>query len=102
MVAKAIKKAKAAYGEDIVIIRYPKGPFMQAGVSDLLICLGGVFASAEAKAPHEAMYSGRNTHGVTVKQEAFLNRIDVAGGYSTSFSSVEEFMGFLETLFEQQ
>lgn len=94
MVDKAVAAAKARYGERIVIVRYPKGPYSVAGISDLLVCLDGYFGAAEAKAPVEA----KSTHPVSIKQKAFLSRIERAGGASTVFRSVEEFMEFLSFL----
>lgn len=90
--ALLIKKAREAgqkkYGKRLVIIKYHGSQFGEAGVSDLLCCLDGVFVAAEAKAP------GRlNT--VTLKQTAFMRRVEEAGGIAVAFDSVEV---FLETL----
>lgn len=101
MVDRAMAAAKKAYGERLVMVRYPKGPFMQAGVSDLLCCLDGVFIAAEAKAPDEDTYNGKNTHGVTVKQEAFLNRVGRAGGIFAVFRSEAEFLEILDAAAQQ-
>lgn len=90
--ALLIKKAREAgqkkYGSRLVIIKYHGSQFGEAGVSDLLCCLDGVFVAIEMKAPGK-----KNT--TTLKQEAFMLRVRTAGGITAVCDSVEE---FLETL----
>lgn len=99
---RLIKKMKAAaktkYGHRIVVIKYHGGPFTEAGVPDLLICLDGVFIGCEVKAPENY---GNNVEraartGTSVKQEAFLNRIAQSGGIACVMASVEGFMAMLD------
>lgn len=82
------KAATEKYGDRIAIVKYHGGPYSQAGVSDLLICLDGLFIAVEVKAPE-------GKHPVTVKQKAFLDRIGRAGGYSAVCRTVEEFLAEL-------
>lgn len=88
LVKKMRDAAKRAYGERIVIVKYHGSAYSEAGVSDLLCCLDGMFVAVEVKSPD-------TSHGVTLKQEAFLRRIIAAGGVAVVSESVE---GFLETL----
>jgi hypothetical protein len=89
--AKLIKKmrdaGRAEYGERLVITKYHGSQFGEAGVSDLLCCLDGVFVAVEAKVP---------TGKVTVKQQAYGQRIMRAGGVFAVCRTVEEFMDALE------
>lgn len=88
LIAQCRKAGQEKYGTRLVIVKYHGSQFGEAGVSDLLCVLDGVFVAAEAKAP------GRlNT--VTLKQTAFMRRVEAAGGIAVAFDSVEV---FLETL----
>lgn len=93
--------AERKYGDRLVTIKYHGSAYSQAGVSDLLCCLDGVFVAAEVKSP--ASYGGSEeralTSGPTVKQVAFLNRVAEAGGVADVVASVE---GFLELLAEAE
>ena len=88
---KLVKKMRdagaAKYGNRLVIVKYHGSAYSEAGVSDLLCCLDGVFVAVEVKAGTK--------YGVTLKQQAFLNRVRAAGGIDEVCNSVEE---FLETL----
>lgn len=88
LIAKCRKAGHDAYGSRLVIVKYHGDMMGEAGVSDLLCCLDGVFVAIEMKAPGK-----KNT--VTLKQQAFMNRIELAGGFTAVCDSVE---GFLETL----
>lgn len=79
-------EAKKIYGERLVTIKYHGSAYSEAGVSDLLCCIDGVFVAVEAKTP---------TGIVTIKQEAFGARVLRAGGVFAVGRTVEE---FLETL----
>lgn len=86
----AMRKAgQAKYGDRLVIVKQHGGPYATAGVSDLLCCVFGVFVAVEVKSPD-------TSHGVTVKQAAFLETVDKAGGLSGVCYSVEEFLSLLE------
>lgn len=99
--AKLIKKMRDAgrdkYGERLVTIKYHGSQFGEAGVSDLLNVLDGVFVAVEVKAPES--YGGSVERaladGPTLKQKAFLLRVSRAGGITSVCATVE---GFLETL----
>jgi hypothetical protein len=98
---RLIKKMKDAgrkrYGASLVVIKYHGSSFSEAGVSDLLCCLMGVFVAVEVKAPES--YGGSEeralAEGPTLKQIAFLQRVNDADGIGVVCASVE---AFLETL----
>lgn len=85
------------YGERLVTIKYHGSQFGEAGVSDLLCVLDGVFVAVEVKAPES--YGGSVERalreGPTVKQGAFLNRVGRAGGIAFVAATVEQFMAGL-------
>lgn len=98
---KLLNKMRAAgeekYGTRIVTIKQHGGAFSQAGVSDLLVCLDGVFVATEVKAPDNY---GNNVEraiekGPTVKQVAFIERVLAAGGVGGVVASVEGYMALL-------
>jgi hypothetical protein len=95
---------KAAYGSRLVTIKYHGSQFSEAGVSDLLCCLDGVFVACEVKAPES--YGGSITkalaEGPTIKQRAFLDRIAVAGGIAGVAADVQGFMDLLLQVHELQ
>lgn len=98
---KLIKKMRDAgrdhYGTRLVTVKYHGSEFGEAGVSDLLCVLDGVFVAVEAKAPES--YGGSIekalAEGPTVKQRAFINRVREAGGVAGVAASVEGFMDLL-------
>lgn len=100
--AKLVKKmrdtASAKYGDRLVSIKYHGDIFGEAGVSDLLNCLDGVFVAVEVKAPES--YGGSVERAVekgpTVKQRLFAARVLKAGGCAGFAASVEQFMEILE------
>ena len=97
LVKRMRDKGNAVYGPRIKITKYHGGAMGEAGVSDLLICLDGVFVAIEVKAPDNY---GNNveraeTKGATDKQLLFIKKIEEAGGVGAVCASVES---FLETL----
>jgi hypothetical protein len=98
---KLIKKMRDAardiYGSRLVTIKYHGSQFGEAGVSDLLCVLDGVFVAVEVKAPES--YGGSVekalADGPTPKQRAFGLRVEKAGGV---FAVCADVPGFLETL----
>lgn len=98
---KLIKKMRDAgrdeYGTRLVTIKYHGSQFGEAGVSDLLCVLDGVFVACEVKAPES--YGGSVERaldeGPTLKQRAFGARVVAAGGI---FAVCADVPGFLETL----
>lgn len=87
----------AEYGERLVLIKQHGSAFSQAGVSDLLGCLDGVFVAAEVKAPDNYGHSVDRAveKGPTVKQVAFLEKVAKAGGVAGVVASVDGFMSLL-------
>ena len=62
------------YDYGVVDIKIAGSPYQESGLPDLICCIRGYFVGLEIK---------RSDHLATKKQMAQLNRIDVAGGYST-------------------
>lgn len=98
---RLVKKMKdagtAKYGSRMVIIKHHGSPYAQAGVSDLLVCIDGVFVACEVKAPES--YGGSVERAVeqgpTVKQRSFVAKVRTAGGVAGFAASVEQFMDLL-------
>lgn len=98
---KLVKKMRdagaAKYGARLVTIKYHGSAYSEAGVSDLLCVLDGVFVACEVKAPES--YGGSVERAVlegpTIKQDAFIDRVIRAGGIACVVATVEQ---FLETL----
>lgn len=84
--------AKKVYGSSLVVVKYHGNGFSEAGVSDFLCCLRGMFVAIEIKSP-KTKY-GRA--GATVKQKAFGARIEKAGGIFAVCDSVPSFLACLE------
>jgi hypothetical protein len=98
---RLIKKMRDAgrdkYGDRLVTVKYHGSQFGEAGVSDLLCVLDGVFVAVEAKAPES--YGGSVERaleqGPTVKQRAFIARVLKSGGCGGFAATVEHFMEML-------
>lgn len=103
--ARLVKKMRDAgkekYGTRLVTIKYHGSQFGEAGVSDLLCVLDGVFIAVEVKAPEN--YGGSVEKaiekGPTIKQMVFGDRVTRAGGI---FAVCADVPGFLETLARAQ
>lgn len=95
---RKMRKAGAAkYGTDLVTVKYHGSAMGEAGVSDLLCCLFGVFIAAEVKAPDNyGSVEAAIRRGPTVKQKAFIARIIAAGGVAGVVADVEGFMALLD------
>lgn len=98
LIAKQRKAAREKYGNDLVDIKYHGDIYAEAGVSDLLHCLYGVFVAIEVKAPES--YGGSVeralAEGPTVKQGSFVDRVNAAGGVGGFAATVEQYMDLLE------
>ncbi len=102
---KLVKKMRDAgterYGERLVTVKYHGSAYSEAGVSDLLCTLDGVFVACEVKAPESYKVKGQPSvekalaEGPTDKQREFIARVNRAGGVASVVATVE---GFLETL----
>lgn len=98
---RLVKKMRDAghdkYGSRLVTIKYHGSEYSEAGVSDLLNCLDGVFVACEVKAPES--YGGSVeralAEGPTVKQRAFIARIIKAGGIAGVAATVEQYLDLL-------
>lgn len=98
---KLIKKQRDAgrdkYGDRLVTVKYHGSQFGEAGVSDLLCVLDGVFIANEVKAPETYGKSVEKAllKGPTVKQRLFVGRVLAAGGCGGFTADVEGFMVML-------
>lgn len=101
LVKKMRDAGQAEYGSRLVTVKYHGSEFSEAGVSDLLCLLDGVFVAVEVKAPESYPVKGKPSveralsEGPTLKQRAFRQRVERAGGIFAVCATVE---GFLETL----
>lgn len=93
LIAKMRKAGEAEYGGRLVVIKYHGSQFSEAGVSDLLCCIDGMFVAVEVKAPES--YGGSVeralAEGPTIKQMAFGSRIKQTGGVFAVVATVEQF-----------
>lgn len=92
LIARMKAAGKAKYGDELVVVKYHGSQFGEAGVSDLLCCLRGVFVAVEAKHP-DSKYGKK---GPTMKQQAFGDRVTKAYGIFAVCYSVDEFLETLE------
>lgn len=91
LIDRAKKTAFEKYGDRLVWIKHHGGPHATAGVSDLLLCLDGVFVAIEMKAPENysnSVFKAVN-EGPTLKQRAFIDKVRAAGGVGGYAASVE-------------
>lgn len=97
LVKKMRDTAAAKYGARLVTVKYHGSQFGEAGVSDLLCVLDGVFVAVEVKAPESYGNSVERAlrDGPTVKQIAFIRRVTEAGGVAGVAVTVEGFMDIL-------
>lgn len=99
---KMRQAGKAKYRTRLVMIKYHGSAFSEAGVSDLLCCLDGVFVACEVKAPESYPVNGKPSvekaldEGPTLKQRAFIKRVLAAGGVAGVAATVEQFLEILE------
>lgn len=108
LVKKMRDAGKAEYGSRFVSIKYHGSQYGEAGVSDLLCCLDGVFVACEVKAPESYPVNGQPSEeralaeGPTVKQWAFIERIIAAGGIGGVAASVDGFLSLLALVHKTQ
>jgi len=92
---------QAEYGSRLVTVKYHGSMYGEAGVSDLLCVLDGVFVACEVKAPESYPVKGQPSvekalaEGPTLKQRAFVKRVIAAGGVGGFAATVEQFMELL-------
>src|SRR6478609_4116701 len=105
---KLVKKMRDTgtkmYGGRLVLTKYHGSEYGEAGVSDLLGTLDGVFVAIEVKSPEasshkratlEASIEHALTKGPTLKQRLYVNRVLAAGACAGFAASVEQFMAVL-------
>lgn len=94
-------EAKRVYGHRLVTVKYPGSEMGEAGVSDLLWCLDGVFGVTEVKSPESSTHKRKTTEasvahaldkGPTLKQRVFVRRVLAASGCAGFAATVEQFM----------
>lgn len=95
------KEAKERYGHRLVTIKYHGDMMGEAGVSDLLWVLDGVFGATEVKSPKSSKYKRATIEasikcaldkGPTLKQRVFVARVIQASGCGGFAASIEQFM----------
>jgi len=101
LVKKMRDAGKAEYGHRLVTIKYHGDMMGEAGVSDLLCVLDGVFVACEVKSPLSSKHK-RSTveasvqhaldHGPTLKQRAFVARVLQASGCGGFAATIDQFM----------
>ena len=105
LVLKMRKAGRAKYGDRLVDIKYHGDAMSEAGVSDTLHCLDGVFVAVEVKSPESSTHKRKTIEasiehalekGPTVKQRLFVARVLAAGGCAGFAATVEQFMEQLE------
>jgi hypothetical protein len=95
------KAAREKYGDRLVDTKYHGDAMSEAGVSDILCCLDGIFVACEVKAPESYKVRGEGSvhkalaKGPTVKQRLFVNRVLAAGGVAGFAADIEGFMVML-------
>lgn len=101
LVEKMREAATKKYGKRIQQIKQHGSAYSRAGVSDLLVCLDGVFIAVEVKAPESYPVKGQPSiekaleKGPTVNQKSFIRKVDKAGGIGAVVASVEQYMEVL-------
>lgn len=104
LVAKMRKAGEAKYGKRLRVVKYHGSQFGEAGVSDLLCCLDGVFIACEVKSPEapthkratlQASIEHALTKGPTVKQRLYVADVLEAGGVAGFAATVEQYMVML-------
>lgn len=98
LVNRMRKAAQEKYGDRLVVIKHHGSQFSEAGVSDLIGTLDGVFFACEVKAPESYGNSIERAlqDGPTLKQRAFVQRVNRAGGIGGFAASVSGFLDLLE------
>lgn len=101
LVAKMRDDGRKAYGHRLVTVKYHGDMMGEAGVSDLLCVLDGVFIACEVKSPLSAKYRRKTMEasiqaaldkGPTLKQRAFVARVLQASGCGGFAATREQFM----------
>jgi hypothetical protein len=104
---RLIKKMRdagfAKYGDQLVTVKYHGSQFGEAGVSDLLCVLDGVFIACEVKAPESYGNSVERAlrDGPTVKQRLFVKRVLASRGVAGFAATEEQFMEMLDCAYER-
>lgn len=97
--------AKKHYGPRFVVVKYHGSAMGEAGVSDTLCSLDGLFVAIEVKSPEASSHKRKTLeasidhalrHGPTVKQRAFMARVLATGACGGFAATVEQYMDILE------
>ena len=91
LVRKIRTHLETKYGA--VVVKHWGGSFAQAGVADLLVCLGG-----KGGGRYVAIECKTKTGTTSPLQDDFLRRVRLAGGIAFVARSVEDVDGLLEWL----
>jgi hypothetical protein len=106
--ALALKMRKAGiakYGARFRPVKYVGCLGAETGVSDLLVCMDGLFVACEVKSPESSTHKRKTlaasiehalTVGPTVKQREYVREILASGGCAGFAATVEQFLDMLE------
>lgn len=101
---KMRKAASTVYGSRLVVVKYHGDMMGEAGVSDLLCSLDGIFVACEVKSPEASQHKRKTReasikhaieHGPTLKQRAFVKRALASGAVAGFAATEEQFMVML-------
>jgi hypothetical protein len=101
LVRQMRKDGRDEYGHRLVTIKYHGDAMAEAGVSDILAVLDGVFIACEVKSPKSSKYKRATLEasikcaldkGPTLKQRQFVKRVLDASGCAGFAATREQFM----------
>lgn len=94
LIKKMRAESQPVYGSRLVVWKNHGSEFAEAGLPDLTGMLDGVFIACEVKAPES--YGGSVDRallrGPTIKQRAFIARVNEGGGIGWFAATVEQWM----------
>lgn len=102
---KMRKEGIARYGARFRPVKYVGCLGAETGVSDLLVCMDGLFVACEVKSPESSTHKRKTlqasiehalTVGPTAKQRIYVDEILASGGCAGFAATVEQFMAMLE------
>lgn len=94
LIKKMRDASRPVYGSRLVVWKNHGSEMSEAGLSDLTGMLDGVALACEVKAPESY---GNNVErallkGPTIKQRAFIARVNESGGYGWFAATVDQWM----------
>lgn len=86
----AIRRAILEAHADAWVVKVAGGPYQEAGIPDLIVCVGGRLVGLEVKAPRPGESPAAARRRASAIQLAQLERIRRAGGSAAVVLSVDE------------